>query len=496
MTTGSTLHNQLAAAGVVVPAWPEALDEHTPGDEWIQQGQAYAADLQLLRAQLHNAMGCDGTGGDYLLRSVREAGRLSSWHQAVIGHLLGELQAGSRHERVQAAAQLVAAEVRTPAQLLGVAIDLASCGLVGSAAHAIKRLLQQGEATAAQELELCALLVAALKVPIDAPSTSPATNHRSWLNHLAVQQQAIKLLAAAGQTSRGALSAHLETLEQLAADLQAEGSARECWAIQSVAARERRKRSQPHAKPVLRTIHHLACTGGTVISKCLAAMPQVALISEVNPLNRHGSGFEPTNPLLQMESSYRQLSIEEIKADFLRQIRHAYEICSHDDVDLILRDHSHTDFCTGTEPTGVCPIADYLGSSYTLQSVLTVRHPLDSYLSLLAQQWKTKFIPNTLEEYSRRYLAFLDRYANLPLRRYEDFCRQPEAFMQELCDLLEISYSADFLQHFGEISLSGDSGRKDLGTISLRPRRSIPEDVADQAASSQTYALLIERLGY
>ena len=66
--------------------------------------------------------------------------------------------------------------------------------------------------------------------------------------------------------------------------------------------------------------------------------------------------------------------------------------------------------------------------------------------------------------------------------------------MEELCGLLEISYSADFLEHFGNISLSGDSGRKGLDGISLRPRREIPEEVAIQVASSQAYAELIDRL--
>jgi hypothetical protein len=206
--------------------------------------------------------------------------------------------------------------------------------------------------------------------------------------------------------------------------------------------------------------------------------------------------FEPTNPLLQLERSYRQLSIEEIKADFLRQISHAYGICSNDDVDLILRDHSHTDFCKGSQPSGICPIADYLGTDYTLQSVVTVRHPLDSYLSLVAQRWDSQLTPNTLEEYSCRYLSFLDRYSNLPLRRYEDFCKEPETFMEELCDLLEISYSSSFLQRFGEISLSGDSGRKGLDGISLRPRRTIPDEIEKQMASSKAYPLLIERLSY
>jgi len=249
-------------------------------------------------------------------------------------------------------------------------------------------------------------------------------------------------------------------------------------------------------KALIHTVHHLACTGGTVISKCLAAMPRVALVSEVNPLNRFGSDFEPTNPLLLLERSHRDLTIEEIKEDFLSRITQAAKICHNDGMDLVIRDHSHTDFCMGEAPQHLTPICDFLVEQYDLVSVVTVRHPLDSYLSLLALGWHTQFTPCTLEEYSRRYLAFLDRYSDLPLRRYEAFCAGPEAFMQELCELLELEYSPSFLERFGSIKLSGDSGRGSNSEITSRPRRPIPQDVHAELESSVSYRQLLERLGY
>ena len=249
-------------------------------------------------------------------------------------------------------------------------------------------------------------------------------------------------------------------------------------------------------RPLIHTVHHLACTGGTVISKCLAAMPRVALVSEVNPLNRFGSKFEPTNPLLLLERSYRDLSLDEIKEDFVSRMAQAAKICRNDGVDLVVRDHSHTDFCMGEAPRGLTPICDFLADHYELVSVVTVRHPLDSYLGLLAEGWQTQFTPSTLEEYSRRYLAFLDRYRELPFRRYEEFCAGPEAFMQELCELLELEYSPSFKERFGSIKLSGDSGRGSNSEISPRPRRAIPEEIQAEVVSSASYRELLDRLGY
>ncbi len=41
----------------------------------------------------------------------------------------------------------------------------------------------------------------------------------------------------------------------------------------------------PQKQPI-RIIQHLSCTGGTLISKFLAAMPNVVLLNEVNPLSQ------------------------------------------------------------------------------------------------------------------------------------------------------------------------------------------------------------------
>ena len=36
--------------------------------------------------------------------------------------------------------------------------------------------------------------------------------------------------------------------------------------------------------PPIRVVHHWACSGGTIISRSLAQLPNVVLLSEVHPL--------------------------------------------------------------------------------------------------------------------------------------------------------------------------------------------------------------------
>jgi hypothetical protein len=115
---------------------------------------------------------------------------------------------------------------------------------------------------------------------------------------------------------------------------------------------------------------------------------------------------------------------------------------------------------------------------------------------LLAQKWGRNFSSSTLEEYSRRCLVFLDRYVDSPWRRYEDFCHEPELFMEEICDLLKISYTVDIVQRFGGIDSSGDSGRERENEIKPPTRRSISDEIIKEINASDACKLLINRLGY
>jgi hypothetical protein len=68
--------------------------------------------------------------------------------------------------------------------------------------------------------------------------------------------------------------------------------------------------------------------------------------------------------------------------------------------------------------------------------------------------------------------------------------------MKNLCNILEIGYSGGFLGRFGDVTLSGDSGRKGVSTVEPRPRREVPEQVQSEVESSGRYLELVNRLGY
>ena len=57
--------------------------------------------------------------------------------------------------------------------------------------------------------------------------------------------------------------------------------------------------------PPIRVVHHWACSGGTIISRSLAQLPRVVLLSEVHPLahlrlHPPSSGYQPTDVVQQL----------------------------------------------------------------------------------------------------------------------------------------------------------------------------------------------------
>lgn len=252
--------------------------------------------------------------------------------------------------------------------------------------------------------------------------------------------------------------------------------------------------------PPLRTIHHFACSGGTLISKCLFALPNTVVMSEIDPLSplvlKSGSApFAPTDVILSLRQSLRPIDDATIIAAFRAALFAAKARMDARGLRLIVRDHAHSQFCTNQDYMSRPTLRDMLYGDCALNSVVTVRHPLDTFLSIIYNKW-VHFTPGTLEEYSKRYLAFLDRYVGVPIVQYEDFVQDPESVLMDICKYLNLKYSPFSTELIDIVKISGDSGRRDTRRIGPRARRDIPHDIAPQRLQSESYRELCERLNY
>jgi hypothetical protein len=244
-------------------------------------------------------------------------------------------------------------------------------------------------------------------------------------------------------------------------------------------------------KPTIRIIHHLACSGGTLISKCLSAMPNVYLLSEVHPYtNLHlGTGkpkFSPTD--ISSLSKYAGIpSIKMLRKElFLQNIITTHKHVASYGGTLILRDHTHSDFHVDSTTTEQPSVIDALSDVFTIKSVITFRDPVDSYLSLQQNKW-AHFSPGTFEEYCSRIIKMLTAYKDVKLFHYEDFVEKPVFLLQEICAEMQIQYVDNWQLYFDVAQVTGDSGRSSV-TIEARPRRDLSTEMLNEIADSESYA--------
>lgn len=255
---------------------------------------------------------------------------------------------------------------------------------------------------------------------------------------------------------------------------------------------DRRRRKEP-----VRLIHHFACTGGTLITKCLACIPNVEVLSEVDPLSSMQANkgkFNPTDLILLLHHGNRGASLEDKLAMFRASFTEMNETATRKGLRMLVRDHTHSHFCT-SDPIEARPtLGNILAELYETRAIITVRHPLDSWLSLVRNGW-VGFQPGTLEEYASRYLAFLKAYPNTRIFKYEDFVVDPDEVLSGMCEELDLPFPADFQELFMAHNLSGDSGRSG-DVIKSRDRRAMPEALVGQVPKSPCFVSLCKKLSY
>lgn len=252
------------------------------------------------------------------------------------------------------------------------------------------------------------------------------------------------------------------------------------------------------ASEPIRTIHHFACTGGTLICKCLATMPNTQLLSEVDPLSTllqaKAQIFAPTDIVTLLRQSTRGVSSGVIIDLFLNNLKTIYSETVRLGQRLVLRDHAHSHYCVGAEIPERPSFRQMIAANFETLSLVTVRHPIDSFLALEANKW-LHFSPKTFDEYCKRYLAFIHVNEGVPIIRYEDFVHTPKDIMKNVCELFKMPFNEQFADLFSVIKMTGDSGRKG-NIIKSRPRLPITNHLQADIEASENFQVLLKLLQY
>ncbi|MCC6675889.1 MAG: hypothetical protein IT436_01980 [Phycisphaerales bacterium] len=273
-------------------------------------------------------------------------------------------------------------------------------------------------------------------------------------------------------------------------------------------------------RPVLRLLHMMARSGGTIIAKCLGVMPGVVMLSEVHPSVPDLMHTPPTkknknalavlwsfDPLRQADQWYGLLTDEDkdqVRASrrtmpFDESIAMIERRARQRGLSLIVRDWSHLDFLGepfNPDPPGRFAVVESLGPRFRLARTITVRHPIDQWLSMRNLPMLREEI--ALEAYLAGCRRFAEEAAKLGFVRFEDFAAEPQRHVRMLCERLEIACDPSFEQRWSSFrTITGDvGGSRGQDRISLPPRRAIDAGLLDRFAASADYRATIELLGY
>lgn len=265
-----------------------------------------------------------------------------------------------------------------------------------------------------------------------------------------------------------------------------------------------RSRALSEARPAaLRLVHHFSCSGGSVICKALATQPNLTLLTEIDPLSPmerplpgsgKPTGFRPHDLLYHVHAALRPLGSETVTRAFAAAVAALVDGATREGRFLCLRGHAHSHYCLDDAALARPTLSQMLSEVAPLHEIVTVRHPLASFVALQAHGWIT-FDPPALSTYAARYMAFLDDHADAPILRYESFAAAPEAFLQQACAHLRLPYAAGAEQFLNVVRMSGDSGRRDAA-IAPRPPRPVDAALAAEARQDAGFGALCARLGY
>lgn len=274
------------------------------------------------------------------------------------------------------------------------------------------------------------------------------------------------------------------------------------------------------SRPTARLLHMMARSGGTIIAKCIGVMPGVVMLSEVHPAvpglmhtpatkkNKNALAvlwsFDPLRQadqwysLLnqqdkdQVRAARRTLSFEESIAIIERRARERGQA-------LIIRDWCHLDFLGEpliADPPGRFAAAEALDQRFRLIRAITVRHPIDQWLSMRnLPMLREEIAP---EAYLRGCRRFAEHAVKLGFTRFEDFAQDPRTHTRALCEKLEISFDPAFEQRWSAYkTITGDVGGSRAQTrISLPERRAVDAALLDRFAASDDYRAALDLLGY
>lgn len=249
-------------------------------------------------------------------------------------------------------------------------------------------------------------------------------------------------------------------------------------------------------KPVVRIVHHLGRTGGTLFNKCLLALPDTVVLSEIHPFGHAiRSPFEQADRWFHLFGEAEIDHIRGLRAiPFDEMIGLIAERAAAAGKALVIRDWSHVDFTPvelGLDPSFRLTTAMALADRFDIRQVATVRHPADQWLSMLdLYDHNGVDLWGHLDPFFEGVARFHEATGALPRFRYEDLVDAPLQVIEELAHGLALPFDDGFVEkvwgHETSISTANVGTRgvamQGFGKLRRRPVKAIERMRLEESA--------------
>lgn len=241
------------------------------------------------------------------------------------------------------------------------------------------------------------------------------------------------------------------------------------------------------------TLHHFACSGGTIISRMIGGLDRAVVLSEIH-VDRNLP--QRWNPLWQFKASYGLIKPEDqddLDRVFLEEIKAIQKICKRENRVLFIRDHFHHDTIDKRQMRS--RTSEVLSQAFNVKRIYTYRDPMEIWSSMRLHNWQRNV---TLEQFLQIFLDAFDYFSDALQLSYHDACTDPKGFTRAVFDYAGMSGmdgdligKPDEREHY-----TGGSGRQSE-KLSARPTRwGILSDAEIEFLSgSALYQACCERAG-
>jgi len=259
-------------------------------------------------------------------------------------------------------------------------------------------------------------------------------------------------------------------------------------------------------RPIARVIHGLGGPSFIQFSKCIAVLPDVALLTDM-----HALGMNIFSPLDLAQTWFKLFEPEEWEVlkrrsptlDFIHIAGRIHDRLAEQGKTMVMTDWCHLDYVG--QP--FLPVPSYelhtvkrLKEQFDVREVFVTRHPLAQWHSYCRETNVSEHV--SAEEFFRDYLHFAkDAVAGFHVR-LEDFAEDPDACLKKVCAHLDISFDESYRDEWSFYrNVTGDAITQTIeqrGTEEIEAPlpTNLDADLMAAAESTQEYADILDILGY